>query len=65
MMDEISRVPGKIWEYLDKNGESTVYKMKKDLNIPDSMIYIGIGWLVKENKLNIRRDGGSIKVSLK
>ncbi|MFH1824081.1 MAG: winged helix-turn-helix domain-containing protein [Candidatus Firestonebacteria bacterium] len=65
MMDEIMHMPGKIWHYLNSNGESTIYGMKKDLGLPDSLIYIGIGWLVKEDKINIKREGGSIKVSLK
>lgn len=65
MMSEIMHIPGKIWNYLNSHSESTIYKMKKDLGLPDSLVYIGIGWLVKEDKLNIKREGGSIKVSLK
>jgi hypothetical protein len=65
MMDEIMQVPGKIWHYLNSHGESTIYQIKKEIKLPDSLIYMGIGWLAKEDKINIRRDGGSIKVSLK
>jgi hypothetical protein len=64
-MDEIKEIPGKIWQYLSDKGEISVYKVKKDLKIPDSYLYIGIGWLIKEDKLTIKRDGGSLKISLK
>ena len=64
MMDEVVKAPGKIWAYLSEHGETSVYKLKKDLNLPDSMLYIGIGWLAKEGKLEIKREGGSLKVKL-
>ena len=64
MMEEVLGVPGKLWSYLKEHGETSVYKIKKDLKLPDSMLYIGIGWLLKEGKLEIKRDGGSLKVRL-
>ncbi|OGF44289.1 MAG: hypothetical protein A2452_05705 [Candidatus Firestonebacteria bacterium RIFOXYC2_FULL_39_67] len=64
MIQEFLSSPGKIWTYLREHGESSVYKMKKDLSMTDSMLYIGIGWLAKEGKLDIRRDDGSLKVRL-
>ncbi|OGF47730.1 MAG: hypothetical protein A2231_03400 [Candidatus Firestonebacteria bacterium RIFOXYA2_FULL_40_8] len=64
MMDEVLNAPGKIWSYLKEHGETSVYKIKKDLSLPDSMLYIGIGWLAKEGKLEISRNGGSLKVKL-
>ena len=65
MMQEIVEAPGKVWEYLKSAGESSVSKIKKDTKMPDSLVYIGIGWLAKEDKVAVRRDGGSIKISLK
>jgi hypothetical protein len=65
MMDEVTGAPGKVWGFLKTAGESTISAIKKGTGMPDSLIYIGIGWLAKEAKINIRRDGGSIKVSLK
>ena len=64
MMEEVVKVPGKVWAYLSEHGETSVYKLKKELNLPDSVLYIGIGWLAKEGKLEIKRDGGSLKVKL-
>ncbi|MEI7904201.1 MAG: winged helix-turn-helix domain-containing protein [Candidatus Firestonebacteria bacterium] len=65
MMQEIIEAPGKVWLYLSSAGESSISKIKKDTKMPDSLIYIGVGWLAKEGKVYVRRDGGSIKVSLK
>ncbi len=64
MIEEVFSTPGKIWSYLSEHGETSVYKLKKDLKLPDSMLYIGIGWLAKEGKLEIKREGGSLKVKL-
>ena len=65
MMDEVIRAPGRVWEYLNTNGEASISKIKKDTKMPDSLIYLGLGWLAKEGKAVLRRDGGSIRAGLK
>ncbi len=65
MMEEVCKAPGKVWEYLSRNGECSVSKIKKETKMPDSLIYIGLGWLAKEEKAVLRRDGGTIRAALK
>ncbi len=65
MMDEVCKAPGRVWEYLNGKGECSVSKIKKETKMPDSLIYIGLGWLAKEGKAVLRRDGGTIRVALK
>ena len=65
MMDEVLQAPGKVWEFLSANGECSVSKIKKETKMPDSLIYLGLGWLAKEGKAVLRRDGGSIRACIK
>ena len=65
MMDEVLQAPGKVWEFLRANGECSVSKIKKETKMPDSLIYLGLGWLAKEGKAVLRRDGGSIRACIK
>ncbi len=65
MMNEVCKAPGQVWEYLSGKGECSVSKIKKETKMPDSLIYIGLGWLAKEEKVVLRRDGGTIRAALK
>jgi hypothetical protein len=48
---DIGNTAGRIWRYLDKNGESTLADIKKDLQLKGSEIRMALGWLARENKI--------------
>lgn len=62
---ETGIVAGKIWEYLKQNGESDVVKIKLDLNLKNSMLFLALGWLSREDKIIITPNGYNFKVKLK
>ncbi len=64
MMETIGQSAGQIWEYLNTNGESTLTKMKKDLDLQGNFAELGLGWLAREGKVEITRKGTSTKVRL-
>lgn len=64
MMETIGQSAGQIWEYLNANGESTLTKMKKDLDLQGNFTELGLGWLAREGKIEITRKGTSTKVRL-
>ena len=64
MNDKVGFAAGQVWDYLHERGESTISKMAKDLKQKDSVVYMGIGWLAKENKIAIRQDKTAIRVKL-
>ncbi len=64
-MNEVIAAPGKVWDYLNANGECSVSQIKKGTKMPESLIYLGLGWLAKEGKAVMRRDGGSIRSCLR
>ena len=63
-METIGTTAGQIWQYLNENGESTVAKMTKDLDLNANFAQMGIGWLAKEGKVDVSKKGTSTKVKL-
>ena len=64
MMEVIGQSAGKIWEYLNNNGEVTLAKIKKELDLDGNFAELGLGWLAREGKVDISKKGTSTKVKL-
>jgi hypothetical protein len=65
MADSIGEVAGKIWTYLSENGASSVNKITVETGENKNDIQRAIGWLLKEDKLNIEMVGRAETLSLK
>ena len=65
MKDSIGTTAGRIWEYLTKNKETTAIKLKSDLGISNTMLYLSLGWLSREDKIDIGISSNTYKISLK
>jgi hypothetical protein len=66
MAKTIGETAGEVWKYLNKNGESTTLKLKSALGITNAALYMAIGWLTRENKLNVSEFAkNNYKISLK
>ena len=65
MSNAISDAAGKIWQYLDKNGPSSVTKITTETEINKNDVQRAIGWLSKEDKLIIETRGRVETISLK
>lgn len=65
MINRIGFAAGEIWKYLDENGESSPIKIKATLGLSNTMLYLALGWLARENKVNIEQVDFSYKISLK
>lgn len=64
MMEVIGQSAGQIWEYLNNNGEATLTKMKKDLDLKGNFADLGIGWLAREGKVDVSKKGASTVIKL-
>ena len=65
MMNKIGITAGQIWKYIDKNSEVTALKLKSALGITNTVLYMGLGWLAREGKINIVEYAKGYKISLK
>jgi hypothetical protein len=59
MQAEIDHAAGAIWRYLNEHGELTLSKLKQGTKLSDQLLFAGIGWLAREEKLNFITEGRS------
>jgi hypothetical protein len=65
MSKTIGDAAGKVWNYLNKNGPSSVNKVTTETGINKNDVQRAIGWLSKEDKLSIEMIGRTETLSLK
>ena len=65
LLDQIGTSAGAIYNYLNNNGTTTFSKMKKDLDLKGNFADLGLGWLAREDKVEITKKGTSVSVRLK
>ncbi len=65
MRDVIGDAAGKIWHYLNENGDASVSKITTETGLGKNDVQRAIGWLLKEDKLNIETIGRAETLSLK
>ena len=63
--ERIGFAAGEIYNYLNENGTTSFTKMKKDLDLKGNFADLGLGWLARENKVEISQKGPAVKVSLR
>lgn len=49
---KIGEDAGKIWRIIDEKGNVTVADLKKATKMDIKDIYLGLGWLARENKIH-------------
>ncbi len=65
MIQSIGELSGKVYQTLDANGEMTITKLKNTLNSDAFLLNAAIGWLAREDKLDLIKSGRSVKVALR
>jgi predicted RNA-binding protein (virulence factor B family) len=65
MLNSIDDAAGKVWQYLDQNGATSVTKITNETGINKNDVQRAIGWLLKEGKLVIEVVGRTELLSLK
>ena len=57
---------GQIYNYLEgSDGQVTFSKLKKDLDLKGNFAELGLGWLAREEKIELAKSGNSLKISLR
>ena len=65
MEAEIGDAAGTIWQYLAQHGETTLSRLKQQAKLPEPIVLMGIGWLAREGKLRLVREGRTVTVDLR
>jgi len=62
--EQIGQAAGAIWETLSKQGPLTFAALMEEVNAPQSLFFMAIGWLSREHKLKIEPANGDYIVAL-
>ena len=65
MEAEIGDAAGVIWQYLDEHGVTTLSKLRQGTKLTDPLLLLGVGWLARERKLRLVREGRTVRVDLR
>jgi len=62
---QVGDTAGKIWHALNEEGPQTLAQLKKKLNGSGELVGFALGWLAREDKVEISQDKKSFKVALR
>jgi hypothetical protein len=62
--DQIGETAGVVWEALSKDGPLTFAALMEEVDAPQSLFFMAIGWLSREEKLQFDLAGGDYIVRL-
>ena len=62
---QIGQTAGDVWRLLDGEGPTSITKIVKQIDAPRDVVMQAIGWLAREDKINIDEETRSKVVSLR
>jgi hypothetical protein len=62
--DQIGETAGAVWDALSKDGPLKFAALMEEVNAPQSLFFMAIGWLSREEKLQFESAGGDYLVRL-
>ncbi len=63
-IDRVGEIAGEVWHFLDKQGNSSLTQVSKEIDAPRDQVMLAIGWLAREGKVDIQENGRSKSVGL-
>ena len=62
---QVGETAGRIWHLLNDEGPQTFPQLKKKLDSSGELLSFALGWLAREDKVDIRQEKKTLKVALK
>lgn len=62
---QVGETAGKVWELLSGEGPQTLAQLKKKLKGSGDVVSFAVGWLAREDKLEISLEKKSVRIQLK
>ncbi len=63
--DQVGEAAGKVWRVLNSLGPQTLAQLKKKVKEPSDVLPLAVGWLAREDKVDISSEKKSFRVQLK
>jgi hypothetical protein len=64
-VSSVGATAGKIWDYLEKHGRSSISAVEKGSSAPKREVQMAIGWLAREDKIELAEEKRTLYVWLK
>jgi hypothetical protein len=61
----VGETAGRIWHLLNDEGPQTISQLRKKLNGSGEVLSFALGWLAREDKVDITQEKKTVKVALK
>lgn len=62
--NQIGEAAGNVWKALNERGPLTLAELMEEVNAPQSLFFMAIGWLSREEKVRFEAAGGDYLISL-
>lgn len=62
--DQIGEAAGTIWRTIEERGPQTFAALMEEVNAPQSLFFMAVGWLSRENKVRFEAADGDYLISL-
>jgi hypothetical protein len=63
--EQLGITAGEVWHILNDFGPQTLAQLKKRLNDSGELVGFALGWLAREDKIDISQEKKNFKVALK
>jgi hypothetical protein len=61
----IGETAGRIWRALEDGGEVRLASLKRKLEVPSALLQMALGWLAREDKIEITPEEKSYRIRLR
>jgi len=65
MINVVGETAGEIWQLLNAEGPLSLSAIAQRIDRPKTTVYMGIGWLARENKVEFTETTRGMSISLK
>ncbi|MFB3924323.1 MAG: winged helix-turn-helix domain-containing protein [Terriglobia bacterium] len=65
VIGQIGETAGEVWRLLASEGPQSAAQLKKKLNPKGELLNMALGWLAREDKIELSNDKKSVLVQLK
>ena len=62
---QVGETAGKVWQLLSVEGPQTIPQLRKKLDGSGDLVGFALGWLAREDKVDITQEKKVVKVALK